>query len=157
MLQQFRQLGNVGRDPPGLVTGKELRRRVPARLLLEIDVREGLARMILHDETGVRFFDRPGRRGSGAGLPNIPLAAPILFCFASHCRRRRVLDLDPAIGPAGAVWGAEPLRHNALAAEPASVLVVVGAIALKILIEGNSQWGLRSRLASVRLRVSIES
>ena len=63
MLQQFRQLGNVGRDPPGLVTGKELRRRVPARLLLEIDVREGLARMILHDETGVRFFDRPGRRG----------------------------------------------------------------------------------------------
>jgi hypothetical protein len=40
MLQQFRQLGNVGRDPPCLITGEELRRRAPAGLLLEIDVSE---------------------------------------------------------------------------------------------------------------------
>jgi hypothetical protein len=36
------QLGDVGGDAPGLVAGEEMRRRTPARLLLEIDVRERL-------------------------------------------------------------------------------------------------------------------
>jgi hypothetical protein len=33
MLQQFRQLGDVGGDPPGLVAGEELGRRPPSRLV----------------------------------------------------------------------------------------------------------------------------
>src|SRR4029077_20474813 len=95
MLQQLRQLGNVGRDPPGLVTGKELRRRVPARLLLEIDVREGPASMILHDETGVRFFDRPGRREAAAFLRLCEgIAAPLWrAASANGCGSRCAADL----------------------------------------------------------------
>jgi hypothetical protein len=37
LAQQLRQLGDVGRDPPGLVAGEELRRRTPTWLALEID------------------------------------------------------------------------------------------------------------------------
>jgi hypothetical protein len=48
-----------GRNPPGLVTGEQRRRRAPARLILEMDVSEGLARMILHDETGARLSREP--------------------------------------------------------------------------------------------------
>ena len=46
-----------------------------------------------------------------------------------HCRRRRILDLDPVLGATGAVGRAQPLRHHALAAEPAGLPVddVAGA------------------------------
>jgi hypothetical protein len=37
-LQQFRQLGDVGGDAPGLVAGEQVRRRPPSRLPLEIEV-----------------------------------------------------------------------------------------------------------------------
>jgi hypothetical protein len=36
------------------------------RLLLEIDAGERLPVAVADDEAGVRFFDDPGRRGSGA-------------------------------------------------------------------------------------------
>jgi hypothetical protein len=35
------------------------------------------------------------------------------------CRHRRFLDLHPLLGAAGAIRRAEPLGHNALAAEEA--------------------------------------
>jgi hypothetical protein len=37
------------------------------------------------------------------------LFTPFLFRLTLHCRRRRVLDLDPMIGAAGAIRRAEPL------------------------------------------------
>jgi hypothetical protein len=47
--------------------------------------------------------------------------APILFGLATDRWRVRVLDLDPTIDPAGVVWGAESLRHDALTAERAGM------------------------------------
>jgi hypothetical protein len=38
MLQQFRQLGDVGGDAPGLVVHQQLRRRAPACLPLLIKI-----------------------------------------------------------------------------------------------------------------------
>jgi hypothetical protein len=51
-----------GREPPRLVVRHQSRRRSPAGLLLEIDIRQRAPGGILHDETGVRFLDGPGRR-----------------------------------------------------------------------------------------------
>jgi hypothetical protein len=39
MLQQFRQLGNVGGDAPGLIAGELVGRRGSSQLIVEIDVR----------------------------------------------------------------------------------------------------------------------
>src|SRR5205807_5032972 len=63
------QLGDVGRDPPRLVPRHQVRRRSPARLILEIDVGQRVAVGISHDEAilaELRFgvIDRPGRRES---------------------------------------------------------------------------------------------
>jgi len=60
--QPLRQLGYIGSDAPGLVPREQMRRRAPARLLLEIDIRERLPGMILHDEAGIGLLDGPGRR-----------------------------------------------------------------------------------------------
>ena len=38
-------------------------------------------------------------------------------------RRRRILDLQPAVGATGAIRGSQPLRHDALTAERASLTV----------------------------------
>jgi len=46
---QPRQLGDVRRDPAGLVVGEQFRRRSPLRLILEIDIREHLAVVVAHD------------------------------------------------------------------------------------------------------------
>ncbi len=67
------------------------------------------------------------------------LTAPILFRFALHRRRRRVLDLEPVIDPSRAVQRAEPLRHDALAAETASVLVDDRTVALIMLVQGDAK------------------
>ena len=58
--QQRRQLRDVGGDAPGLVAGEEVRRRTPARLLLEIDIGERLTVGVADDEAGVHRFDGPG-------------------------------------------------------------------------------------------------
>ena len=42
---------------------------------------------------------------------------PLFFRLAPHCRCRRILDLEPLPGSAGAVERAEPLRHDARAAQ----------------------------------------
>jgi hypothetical protein len=75
--EQVRQLRDIGGDAPGLVAGEQMCRRAPSRLLLEIDVGERLAGVILHDETGIRFLDGPGRReaaGRGHGARIVPQA-----------------------------------------------------------------------------------
>jgi hypothetical protein len=54
------QLGDVCRDPPRLILGKQFRRRSPPWLVLEIDIGECLAAMVADDETRLRLFDRPG-------------------------------------------------------------------------------------------------
>jgi hypothetical protein len=51
-------------DAPRLVAGEEVRRRAPSRLLLEVDVGERLPAACFHDEAGVRFLNRPRRRGA---------------------------------------------------------------------------------------------
>jgi hypothetical protein len=66
---------------------------------------------------------REANSGSGGGVTAIPLPAPILFRLAPHRRCRRVHDFDPTIDPAGAVWGAESLRHDALTAECTGMLI----------------------------------
>jgi len=71
LCDELRQLGDVGSDPPRLVPSEQLCRRAPAGLLLEIDVSERQAAVILHDEADVRFLDGPRWReavaGSGGG------------------------------------------------------------------------------------------
>ena len=62
---ELRQLRHVGRNPPGLILGQQLGRRIgdPAHLI--IDVEELLSGAVLHDESGAGVLDRPGRAGSG--------------------------------------------------------------------------------------------
>src|SRR5690348_2282516 len=60
--QQLRQLGDVQSQCAGLIMRHQVLRRSPARLISEIDEGERLSVTILHDETGLAFFDRPGRR-----------------------------------------------------------------------------------------------
>ena len=56
--QQLRQLGEVGGDAARLVAGQQLGRRTSARLLLEVDIGERVAAVILDDEAGgVGFFN----------------------------------------------------------------------------------------------------
>jgi hypothetical protein len=50
LLQQLRQLGDVGGDAPGFVAGEEVRRRATTRLLLEIDVGERLPVGVADDD-----------------------------------------------------------------------------------------------------------
>jgi len=63
------------------------------------------------------------------------LTPPIFLGLASHRRCRRVLDLEPIANAAGAILRAQPLRHDPLAAERASVVEDDCAIASEMLIE----------------------
>src|SRR5215469_9823912 len=62
------------------------------------------------------------RRMARSGTPRPSLTAPLLFDLTLHCRRRRVLDLEPMVDAAGAIRRAESLRHDALATERTGVL-----------------------------------
>jgi hypothetical protein len=90
--EQLRQLGDVRRDPPRLIAGQQLRRRSPAGLILEIDVGERLAGVVLHDEAGVRFLDDPrgGRRcpgpasyGARSGSPSLSTPSMLRTAYSS--------------------------------------------------------------------------
>jgi hypothetical protein len=48
-------------DPSRLVLAKQLGRRSPARLILEINVSELLPAVVAHDKAGIQFLDGPGR------------------------------------------------------------------------------------------------
>jgi hypothetical protein len=48
------------------------------------------------------------------------------------------LDLEPMLDTAGAIERAELLRHDPFAAQPAGVLEDDGAVAGKILVQGNT-------------------
>jgi hypothetical protein len=48
-------------DPSRLVLAKQLGRRSPARLVLEINVSELLPAVVAHDKAGIQFLDGPGR------------------------------------------------------------------------------------------------
>jgi hypothetical protein len=54
--QQLWQLGDVRSDAPRFVTRHQSRCRSPAGLLLEIDLGQRQAGVILHDEAGIRFL-----------------------------------------------------------------------------------------------------
>jgi hypothetical protein len=56
---------------------------------------------------------------------------PIFLRLTFHRWRFRVLDLDPMRGAARAIWGAKPLRDDALATEFAGVREQDVAIALE--------------------------
>ena len=58
----MRQLRNIRRNAPCLIAREQVRGRAPAGLVLEIDVRQRLPVVVLHDETGVGLVDRPWRR-----------------------------------------------------------------------------------------------
>jgi hypothetical protein len=68
----------------------------------------------------------------------IVASVPLLFGFAPYRGRRRVLDLQPAISAARAIRRAEALRHDALAAEHAGVLVDDRAVGIVMLIVGDA-------------------
>jgi hypothetical protein len=54
-------------DAPRLVTGEQLRRCAPSRLLLEIDVRRALPGGVADDEARGVFVDGPRRRETARG------------------------------------------------------------------------------------------
>src|SRR6516225_7084433 len=64
---------------------------------------------------GLRVFSErdPQPLGSKTAIAR----CPILLGLALHRRRRRVLDLEPVVDPAGTVRITEPLRDDALATE----------------------------------------
>jgi hypothetical protein len=61
-------------------------RRSPAWFFFKIDVGESLSVTILHDETGLAFFDRPGRRQAERGHRAMiaPQASVPLVRFGAH-------------------------------------------------------------------------
>jgi len=61
-----RPLGDVHCYKECLVAREQLCRRSPARLALEIDIRQRLLVAISHDETSLGFLDRPWRRETAA-------------------------------------------------------------------------------------------
>ena len=61
-----------------------------------------------------------------------------LLGLARDRRRRRVLDLQPAVDAAGAVGRAEALRQDTIAAERAGVFVDSRTVATVALIEGDA-------------------
>jgi hypothetical protein len=77
--------------------------------------------------------------------------APILFGLATDRWRVRVLDLDPTIDPAGAVWRAESLRHDALTAERAGMPEDDRAVVGVVLIEGDAFMGMTQKLCQKAL------
>jgi hypothetical protein len=86
------------------------------------------------------------RGGKISGLSSAAPAVPVLFRLAPDRRRCRVLDLQPVIGPTGAVGRAEALRHDALAAERAGVLEEHRAVAEVMLVEGDALLGAVQKL-----------
>jgi len=55
--RQLRQLGDIGRYPPRLIFGEQLRSRSPARFILVIDIRKLLPAAVLHNKTGIDVFN----------------------------------------------------------------------------------------------------
>jgi hypothetical protein len=71
LAQKLRQLCDIYSNPSRFIFGEQLCCRSSPRLFLEINIGERLAVAVTHDETGVQFFDRPGRR-LAAVLTNLP-------------------------------------------------------------------------------------
>ena len=65
---------------------------------------------------------------------SIPLSAS-----RGDCGRRRVLDLQPAVGATGAIGRTEALRHDALAAERASLTIDDHAIRDEVRVERDAR------------------
>src|SRR4029078_9573347 len=78
---------------------------------------------------------------NAAWSPAISPCTPILFRLAPHCWRRRVINLEPVVDSSGAVRRTAPLRHDALTAERAVVLVDGRPGAVLVLIEGDALNG----------------
>ena len=111
-------VGDVDGDAPRLVARHQSRRRSPAGLLLEIDVSQRLAGVILHDEAGVRFLDGPRRReaaGGHVGLVDRPLVGIIAGREAGRHPRPLIRFLIIA-GEARHARSAAPARARAGAA-----------------------------------------
>src|SRR5262249_54146373 len=79
--------------------------------------------------------------------------APILFGLSPDRRCLRIFDLHPVRRPAGAIQRAEPLRHDALAAELAGVLENDLAVALVMLIEYDAELRLAHQLGQFPLAI----
>jgi hypothetical protein len=91
------------------------------------------------------------RSPSSALIASLTLVAPIFLSLTLHRRRRRVCDLEPLIRATGPVWRAKPFRHNALAAELASVLVDDSSVAHdgEALDGRGDHWKARREIVSV--------
>jgi hypothetical protein len=68
-------------------------------------------------------------------------AVPVLLRLAAYRRRGRILNLQPVLDPAGSIRRAEPLAHDPLTAERASVLEDHRALAAVVLAEGDALVG----------------
>ena len=66
----------------------------------------------------------------------------------SYSQRRWILDLEPSFGPAGAVCRAQPLRHHALAAKLAGLLIEDFAVADVMLVECDTSRRLAQQLGN---------
>jgi hypothetical protein len=66
-------------------------------------------------------------------------SAPIFLGFAFHCRRIWIFDFQPKRRAPPAIGRAEPLRHDTLATELASLAKNDLAILLVMLVEGDAR------------------
>ncbi len=86
------------------------------------------------------------------------LAIPIFFGFTPDSRRSGVLDLEPTVSATGPIRRAEPLRHDALAPERASLTVDDRAVRdVKCALNAMPACLPRGSDFKVLLRVSIGS
>jgi hypothetical protein len=67
-----------------------------------------------------------------------PPSGPIFLFEPAHCRRVRILDLEPMGRSTAAVWRSKPLRYDTLTAKPARVLVDDRAVTFEILVHDDA-------------------
>jgi len=74
---------------------------------------------------------------SGAGSPLRFLLAPIFLALTPDSRAEWVLRFQPGLWKSAAIWRVQPLRHDALQTEAASVFENSRAILVNMLVVGN--------------------
>ena len=80
-------------------------------------------------------------------MKDAPTSTPLFLRLAPHRGRCRILDLESLPGAAGAVSRAEPLRHDALAAELAGLAIDDRAGADVMLVERDAGVRLTQQLS----------
>ena len=147
------------RDPPRRTTGRERRSGISGMLCADdrgdqcgVKRRAVILAPFIATSNRAAWFFRSALAIFDQGLPSFRsdsncTSGPIFFFEPPHCRRVRVFDLEPVIGAARPIGRPKALRHDALAAERASMLedgravLTIGLIERDTLVREAQQAG----------------